>query len=73
MFCQAVFLIFLPPWLISPAFSKHSFLISAQDRPAKITLSQGKKGICIFSQVLMALPEGIRKEIEVGEEACQIS
>ncbi len=36
-------------------------------------LSQGKKGISLFSHMPMALPEGVRKEIEEVIKACPIS
>ena len=36
-------------------------------------LSQVKKGIPIFSHMPMALPEGVRKEMEEVIKACQIS
>ena len=36
-------------------------------------LSQGKKGISLFSHMPMALPEGVRKEMEEVIKACQIS
>ena len=63
----------LSPCLSSLLFPEPSFLTSAQDRSAKITLSQVKKGIPIFSHMPMALPEGVRKEMEEVIKAYQIS